>query len=255
MFLSLRPRLCSLPFPGGLSPCTGLRNCQAKVTWLDRSWRPAQTHLHKVTPLRGAVLRGWWLLQASVPDEGGKARGWGECVGWPWRLPGPYQLGYHVGWEGGALSPREQAGFGGSRLCLHLPHTPSPRSLLFPGALPPLGSLHALHICSSSPAAGSAHPQPSAPLEKAAGAGAGALLPQPLAPFVGGAPNVAKRLHPSPHPTSLERAAAWEWEQESPGAWQTDHNRRKGIKGNQRDSRETESWCIPSLGGAGSQEI
>lgn len=82
--------------------------------------------------------------------KGGKAGGRvtadrkGVCLAL--RVPGPWQLGCHVGWEGEALSPREQAGFGGSRLCLHLPPTPSPRSPLIPRALPPLGSAQSAHL-------------------------------------------------------------------------------------------------------------
>ena len=111
-----------------------------------------------MTPLCSPVLRACSGAEGASGDwfqmEGGKARGrgcwrWGDVSAWACRLPRPWQPGCHVGWAGGALSPREQAGFGGSRLCLHLPHTPGPRSPPLLRALPPLGSLHSLHIGSS----------------------------------------------------------------------------------------------------------
>lgn len=85
MLLSLQPRLCTLPFPGGLSPCTSLRNCQAKVTWQDRGWLVAQTHLHKATPLRssvpGACSGAGGSSRHQSQMKGGKARGRGMGAG------------------------------------------------------------------------------------------------------------------------------------------------------------------------------
>ena len=84
------------------------------------------------------------------PEEGrereegaaGGQRGCG-CLG----LEVAWAAGVPCGLGGGAVSPREQAGFGGSRLCLHLPRTPSPRSPLIPGASPTPGlSAQSAHL-------------------------------------------------------------------------------------------------------------
>lgn len=154
-----------LPFPSCPSPSTGVRNCQAKVMELAYGPDAPPQGSAPPQPCSKNLHRRRWLLQGSHPDEGrergrkGLLAARGAVVTWAWRLPG--QLGCHVGWVGGAVSPREQAGFGGSRLCLHLPRTPSPRSPLIPGASPTPGLCA---ICTfAASAAGSCLSQPRAP--------------------------------------------------------------------------------------------
>lgn len=157
MFLSLHPCRCSLPFPSCLSPSTGPRNCQAKVTELYRGWLTAQTHIHKVTPLCSTVLRTCSGDHGSSKDlfrvKGGKARGrgcWqrGDVSARAWRCLGPGSWGaMWAGREG--LSPQgagwlwwEQIVFTPS------PHTQPPLAAYSRGS-PTQGSLHNLRICSS----------------------------------------------------------------------------------------------------------
>lgn len=108
----------------------------------------AQTHIHEATPLCSTLL-GACSGDCGLPsrEKGGDARGRGAGHGgwvrWPWWLQGggggEKQLGCCVGPVGRGLSRVEQAGSGGSRLCLHLPRTPGPRSPLIPGASPTPG--------------------------------------------------------------------------------------------------------------------
>lgn len=120
--LARSPRSChcslaSAPchFQIALSPSTSLRNCQAKVTLAGQGLaRGPDTHPRSDTPSQQSsrnLLRGWGLLQASVPGEGRESQGKG-CWGWGMcsrpasvAAGGPWQLGRCVGWVcgGGAL--------------------------------------------------------------------------------------------------------------------------------------------------------
>lgn len=246
MFLSLQPRLCTAVsrWPVSLHESEELSG-QGHLAGQGLAGGP-DTPPQSDTPSQLCSrnpLRGRWLLQAPVPDEGregeGTGGGGGGCVGWPWRLPGPWQLGCHVGWAGGAPSPRERLASVGADCVYtfptHLAHAPSYSP----------GLSHPWALCTTCTFAAPLLLQEVATLSRCWA---------PSAPVSAhcrrGGPSVSKRLPPPilPHPSpiSLERAAAWEWEQESPGAWQTE-----GIKGNQRGSAETESWGSPGPGGEG----
>lgn len=233
MFLSLRPQLCSLPSPGGLSPCASLRNCQAKVTWLDRSWLAAQTHLHKVTPLRGAVLRGWWLLQASVPDEGGEGEGMGGvcwlalaaaralAAGVPCGLGGRGPLPQGAGWL-----RWEQIVFTPS------PHTQptlplTPRGSPTPGLSAHPAHLQLLSCCGECP--------PSAERSSREGRRGLGAPSSATGSLRRGCTQCLQEAASFPHPTSSERAAACEWEQEAQGLGRLTIIGGKGL----RATRET----------------
>lgn len=124
VFLSPHLCLCSVPSLGCPPPPNGLRNCQTKVM--------AQVHRTGYRPRPTSTGQHSWQHQGEWATEK-EAMAVRNVAARAW------QLGCHVGWEGGALPPREQAGFGGSRLCLHLPRTPSPRAPLIPRASPTPG--------------------------------------------------------------------------------------------------------------------
>lgn len=247
MLLSLQPRLCSLPFPRCLPPCTSLRNCQAKVTWLDRGWPTAQTHLHEATPLRCTVLGtcsgegGSSGPRSQREGEKGKGRaagdggtvsaGLGGC-------PGPGSWGAMWAGREGPSPPGSRLASVGADCVYTFPTHPAHARLLFPGTLPPLGSL-----CTTGTFAAPLLLQEVAALSRELLyrrlPGPRRSLLGPLSPVVGGTqcPQEAESTHP---PFPWKTAAAWEWGQEGKpgGLGRLDHNRREGIKGNQRERAE-----------------